>query len=324
MINVRQVRDLRKVELHLHLEGSLGCEGLPFVPTDTNTGTKYESLAAFLREYNRYSSALATVEDYHAALTCVLNYLKEQSCAYAEITVSPRAWKRRGMPSEAVYAGFEQAIREAGSSLPFRPGIVVDLCRNSGPLLGWQILEEAMNWGGSIVGIGLGGDETRYPARPFAEHFHEAMAGGLGTALHVGEADAGVEDVLDVVRTMQPRRVGHCFNAGLDERLRSYLIGSNIAVEVCPSSALRIGLPVTRRTALSTILGCPELQPSVSSDDPALLETDLTNELLVAADMTCATLAQLHGWTDNAVHSSFLTASTKMRLLEYCHEGRTM
>ena len=40
-----------------------------------------------------------------------------------------------------------------------------------------------------VIGIALGGDEARFPARDFAEVFAFARAQGLHRVAHAGEAD---------------------------------------------------------------------------------------------------------------------------------------
>ncbi|MCP4749670.1 MAG: hypothetical protein GY866_02140 [Proteobacteria bacterium] len=61
---------------------------------------------------------------------------------------------------------------------------------------------------GRVVGVGLGGDEKRSPARLFSDEFAYARAAGLKNIAHAGETD-GVDSMLDAILLLNVSRIGH-------------------------------------------------------------------------------------------------------------------
>ena len=111
-------RELKKAELHLHLEGSLEpeaiCEMHPEI-TVAEVKEKYRTtdFGGFLEAYKWVSQLLETPEHYALATRCLLERLAAENVGYVELTLSVGVilWKQQN-----VAAIFEAANREARRS----------------------------------------------------------------------------------------------------------------------------------------------------------------------------------------------------------------
>src|SRR5436305_13273376 len=106
------------------------------------------------------------------------------------------------------------------------------------------IVEKAIRWARrGIVGVDVAGPRPRgerYPYRELQPLVEEAREAGLGITIHVGEegGDDGVEEIGEVIETLQPDRIGHGTVAARDEGLFASLPNAGLVLEICPTSNL--------------------------------------------------------------------------------------
>src|SRR5437773_1872323 len=136
---LKRAWQLPKVELHLHLEGSLRpqsvCEMAPRYEPDApfcspgwwTTYWTFRDLSGFVAEFGRVLRAcLQTPEDYYRVAAECFEDLAAQHVAYAEVSVGPRVPGRPYYVSLAdTVAAIDQARREveAATSGQLRAGI---------------------------------------------------------------------------------------------------------------------------------------------------------------------------------------------------------
>ena len=159
-----------------------------------------------------------------------------------------------------------------------------------------------------VIGISLGGDEARFPARSFVDAFAYARAHGLHCVAHAGEAD-GPASVLDAVELLHAQRIGHGIRALEDPSIVDLLAARGIPLEICPTSNRLTGarlpdhphpyLDFDRRGCIVTI----------DCDDPALFHTSIEREYAIVEDV--AGSAGLERYARNAVNASFAAEHEK-------------
>ena len=135
-----------------------------------------------------------------------------------------------------------------------------------------------------VVGVGLGGLEAEYPPEPYAEAFTLAHSLGLGSVPHAGEV-AGAASVRGALEALGADRLRHGIRAEDDPGLVREIAGRGIVLDVCPLSNLRTGAvaslaehPLPRLVAAGVLC-------SISTDDPAMFDTDLTRDYEAATSL---------------------------------------
>src|SRR5262249_8728575 len=135
-----------------------------------------------------------------------------------------------------------------------------------------------------VVGLGLGGRETGFPPEPFAPAFRIAKDGGLGSVPHAGETEgrASIRGALDALGA---DRLRHGIRAADDPVLLDELASRGVVCDVCPVSNLRTRAVGTIATHPLPVMREAGVLCSISTDDPAMFDTDLSREYAVAAEL---------------------------------------
>jgi len=274
---------MKKAELHVHLEGSIGPETLLAIdPSLTHAEIESKlscaSFAEFLQGYIWVSKKLEKPEHYALATRHLLDSLAAQNVTYAEITLSAGVvlWKQQDLA--AVY---EAVWRESQRSR-VRTFWILDAIRQFGAEKGLEVARFAVSRRDEgVIAYGIGGDEVRGPAHWFRDVFAYARDGGLHLVAHAGET-AGPESVLGAL-AIGAERIGHGIAAARDPQLMAQLASDGIPLEVCISSNVSTGAVESLEAHPIRALYDAGVPITVHTDDPAFFRTTLTREYELAA-----------------------------------------
>ncbi len=330
---------LPKVELHLHLEGSIRSETLrelsrrkswlrkkieSWISERRRESYRYGSFQKFLAAFGLVALLLETPEDYALATTRLMEWLAEQNVKYAEVTLSAGVilWKKQ--PLDEVFEAISAAGSEAEGRLGLRVNWIFDAVRQFGTDHARQVLEGAAGFRSrGVVAFGIGGDEERGPAELFTDVYRRARDLGLHLTAHAGEA-AGPESIRKAVELLGAERIGHGLTAARDPELMLLLRDRRIPLEVCPTSNVATGLlarfedhPLPRFLEAG-------LAVTLNSDDPAMFGTSLEREFTSAAKTFSLSRDQLVRLCENAIRAAFLPESERQRLLEDLHSAASL
>ncbi len=101
---------------------------------------------------------------------------------------------------------------------------------------------------------------------------------------HAGEA-AGAESVHGALEALGADRIRHGIRAVEDPGLVAELAGRGTVLDVCPLSNLRTGVVASlEEHPLPQLVGAG-VRCSISTDDPAMFDTDLTRDYEAAASL---------------------------------------
>lgn len=143
--------------------------------------------------------------------------------------------------------------------------------------------------------------------------FVRAREAGLHLVHHAGE-DAGPDSIREAIEIGRAERIGHGIRIVEDPELTEQIAKSGIALEVCPSSNVTLGLvPTLAEHPLPRLIEAG-LRVTLNTDVPDVTGTTITDEFTRAREVfgyADATLAQL---ARNAVDASFAPEETKTLL----------
>ena len=307
-----------KVELHVHLEGAMrpsvlielarrnGVE----LPAADEAGLKrwfrFRDFEHFVEVYLTCSRSLREPEDFKLLAQDFLAEQALQNVIYSEVHFTISTHLANGANGGEVLDALAEAIVEGERRFGVMMRLIPDVVRNVGPALADRTLEWALaGRGRGVVAMGLSGSEAHFPNEPFRRHFDAAGEAGLHRVAHAGE-HAGPDSIRSVLETCGAERIGHGVRAGEDAGLMAELRERRIPLEVCPTSNLCLG--VVRDLAHHPFdqLYRGGLQVSVSSDDPAFFNTNLTREYLRLGQTFGYDADQLAGLALAGLRQSFL------------------
>jgi aminodeoxyfutalosine deaminase len=286
-----------KIELHVHLEGTLRPEVLLALARDNGVelpATTVEELAAlfcftdlphFIDIWLMVTSCLRKADDFRRITVEYAGEAAQHGAVYIEGIFAPLQLVRRGVPWEEIYEGFCDGIAEARETHGIEMRLTPDLTRNATPEEVDDSLRFAIGYHDrGVVGLGLGAFELEYPPHLFEETFRRAREGGLAAVPHAGEL-GGPASIRDAVEKLQAVRIRHGISAVDDPSLVADLAERGTVLDVCPSSNICVGVvPSWEEHPIRQLVAAGVLC-SLSTDDPPMFDTDLTKEYAAAYEV---------------------------------------
>jgi adenosine deaminase len=168
----------------------------------------------------------------------------------------------------------------------------------------------------AVAAVGLAGDES-YPLAPFAEVLDEAADAGVALVHHAGET-AGIASIAEAVRRGHAARLGHGVRILDDDPEQADLLAEvrerGIALEVCPSSNVALGVVDSFAAHPLPALCAAGLAVTVNTDIPAVVGTTLSTEYRRIADAFGFAPARLADLARAGVDASFAPESLRAAL----------
>jgi len=325
------LQELPKVELHVHLEGSMsvdtvralterhGVDPTPVWPGGWPDAFSFDGFLDFSNQFLFGLALLRSGEDLAAITDDLAATLAAQNVRYAEVTTTAFTHfhpldGRPGMSRGEYRDGLDEGRRRAAER-GVEIGWVIDIPRDlemPDQTVTIEYLESDHTPDG-LVAIGLGGYEVGFPAAPYAEHFARARAIGLPAVPHAGETE-GADSVRQAVEVLGAVRIGHGVRCLEDSSLVELLVERGIMLEVCPTS--NDLLQVVERIEdhpLPDLLAAG-LRVCLNTDDPGWFATDLVTELTIASDLFGLGRAEHTAMQLDAVDASFMSADGRESL----------
>lgn len=312
-----QLRALPKVQLHCHLEGTVrpatllelaGRAGVD-VPDDCYAFATFD---AFLLAFQAVCKSLNSPAAFERIAREYAADAVAQGVRYAELFVSPSVWSF--FHPDIDEAECMRAIRSGLAHGEIEVALICDVTRNFGPQKAKETVARVCDWQEyGAIGIGLGGDERRFPAALFGESFELARREGLHVVAHAGEVD-GAASVRDAVELLGAERIGHGIRALEDSRVVELLVERRIALEVCPTSNRRTGAWPPEEAHPIGELDAAGVLVTIDADDPAMFGCTLLDEYALV-DRNLGRDAVLR-FARNGIEASFASPVQKAALLQ--------
>lgn len=321
--------NLPKVELHVHLEGSMRPETLLRLAERNKVALPASDLEGLERWY-QFRDFPHFVEVYVAATKCIqgpediwtvakefLEGQQAQNIFHSEVTYTATTVETHcGIPFDEQMDALSRAMEYGKNQLGVSMLLILDIVRGVGTSeRALQVAEWCKkHHGKTVCALGLSGVEGKVPASTYQEAFAFAKQNGVPIIPHAGETQ-GVESVWDALNETACKRIGHGVRSIEDPKLIDTFVESDIVLEVCPSSNICLGVfPSIREHSLPRLIEAG-VKVTLNSDDPPMFSTDLTNEYVICSSE--------FGWDENfltnlskqAVSASLLTEAKKAEIL---------
>lgn len=323
------LRDLPKVEVHLHLEGTISPETLvvlskrndaiPLTLEQAKSLYIYHDFRAFLESFGAVNSRLQTPDDFALITYEMIRSLAEQGCVHAEVYISWGILMRYKphLPITTIMDVVETARARAETEFGTSVTWIIDVVRQHGLEIAQTVVDLAIRLKErypTVIGIGIGGDEVLGPAIAFRELYAQARAADLRLVAHAGEA-SGPESIWAALE-IGAERIGHGLTAQQDAELLKVLVEKQTPMEICVTSNLRTGCCVG--LDVHPVRGYLEggLMVTINSDDPTMFGSSLLQEYELVQKQYGLSLEMMRGLAANSVKASFLPSERKQRLLE--------
>ena len=319
---------VKKAELHVHLEGTI-TPTLAHVLAKRNKliipdgliapdGQSYLSrdFLHFLQVYDTLAALIKTPQDYY---DITFDYLRESALVntiYVEMMYSPdHAEQVSGIPSIEHLHAIQQAIDDAKQQFGIVGRIIITAVRHFGVESAVRVAKQIEK--ASVpcaTGFGLGGDEVNFPPQWFQQAYEIAANAGLECTVHAGEF-APANTMVDAMNYLPIKRIGHGVQTIHSPETIAILKDRNIALEVCPSSNIKLGLfPDLASHPFPKLLDAG-LSVSLNSDDPPFMSTTIGHEYDIVQKAYHYSDETMHKITAMAIEHAFVEQNIKQELL---------
>ncbi|RPA12203.1 adenosine deaminase [Gordonia sp. OPL2] len=317
-----RIQELPKVELHVHIEGTLEPElvlelardagiDLPYRDAESLRGRYvFSNLQSFLDIYYENMAVLRRRHDFGRLAYEYARRAHAGGVVHAEVFFDPQAHRIRGVPVTDVVSGLTDGFDRARSEFGFTAELIACFLRDRPVAEAIATLDELTACEAPILGVGLDSAEVGYPASLFAEVFDRAGALGLRRVAHAGE-EGGPESIRMAMDTLAVERVDHGIRSVDDPALVAELAADSVPLTVCPLSNVRLQAVTDLASHPLPDLLAAGAHVTINSDDPAYFGGYADDNFAAVAetfDLDDATLARL---AHNSVSASFLSAERK-------------
>ena len=318
---------VKKAELHVHLEGTI-TPSLAHTLAKRNKLIIPEGLIAadnqsylsrdflhFLSVYDTLAALIKTPRDYYDITFDYLRANALENTLYVEMMYSPdHAEQVSGIPSIEHLHAIQQAIDDAKAQFGIIGRIIITAVRHFGADAALRVAKEASKESvPCATGFGLGGDEINFPPKLFKQAYQVAADAGLFCTVHAGEF-APASGMLEAIEHLPIQRIGHGVQAIHSPETIALLIERDIALEVCPSSNIKLGLFNDFTSHPFPQLLEAGVKLSLNSDDPPFMSTTLAQEYALTQKAYQYTDKEMETITAMAIECAFVDDETKNEL----------
>jgi adenosine deaminase len=284
---------LPKVELHVHLEGSMRPSTVLALAERNGVDLGVESEAEladryrfrdflhFIELFRAGLAVLRTPDDLVSCADALTEELARQHVRWAEVTTTPVNHVRTRGWGEAAYAAALDEAQRRAAARGVEVRWILDISRGQelpDDHLTASLLSGADAPAGAVA-MGLGGPEAEWPPELYADTFARARAVGVPAVVHAGEA-AGPASVTGALDSLHAVRIGHGVRALEDRSVVRRLVDEQVPLEVSPTSNVLLGVtgPSIADHPIGEMIGLG-MDVSVNTDDPGYFSTTLEREL---------------------------------------------
>lgn len=242
------VKDMPKIVLHLHLDGSIDMEdaylwakedGLKItkkeLEQELQVNDDCHNLNDYLEKFDLPCKLLQTCERLEKTSYHLFLKLSKMNVKYAEVRFAPNKHLAKNLTLDDVVISVINGMNKANVETGIMGGIILSMMRGDSKEDNIRVINLAQKYlKKGVVAIDLAGAEAIYPTTDYVDLFRYAKIKGIPFTIHAGEA-AGVESIKAALDA-GAKRIGHGIRAIDDEAIQKIIIDKQVLLEVCMTS----------------------------------------------------------------------------------------
>ncbi|MFD0670611.1 adenosine deaminase [Cohnella sp. GCM10027633] len=320
-----------KVDLHVHLDGSIspetlialaGFQGMPLPTYDPERLLPYmqvgeqccENLAEYLTKFDFVLPFLQTGDALAFVATEAVRQAAEHGTRYIEIRFAPQLHRHKGLSADESIRHVIRGLNIGARQYGVKSRTIAICMRHHDIAANLEVIEAAaMYKDQGLVAVDLAGNEAAYPAALFREVFERAGELGIPVTIHAGEA-AGPDNIQEAITRLGASRIGHGVRLQEDERVLALVRDRRIPLELCPTSNIQtraVGgwedYPIRDYMARGLLV-------TVNTDNPGVSGTTITREYAALVERFGFSPREVAELILNGVEAAFLEGNEKEEL----------
>lgn len=316
---LNKIKNMPKVELHLHLDGSLNTKDIQnkYGLTDEQikdkmiADEKCKDLNDYLKKFDYPIAIMQTKESIQNVVISLLSYLKSQNIIYVEIRFAPQFHTRRGLTQDEVV----NFVINAAKKVDIKCNFILCLMRGeNNNNENYETVRVAKKYlGRGVCAVDLAGAEAIFKTKNYKEVFEYVTEENIPFTIHAGEAD-GPDSIKSAI-SFGAKRIGHGVRVIEDETLLEKIIKKNITLEVCPTSNIQTCICSDYTSHPIAKLYKAGVNVTINTDNMTVSNTTLENEYINLLENTELKYEDLVKMNINSAKAAFITDEEKEILI---------
>ena len=305
---------LPKVELHLHLDGSirlktaseLSNKSIDEVKNLMIAKAKCLNLNESLTKFDLANEIMQTKDNLIRVSKELVEDLKKDHVIYAEVRFAPLLHTKKGLSEEMVVEAVLQGLKDSD----LKVNLILCMMRHFSFEDNLKTIDLAIKYlDKGVVAIDLAGAEAIYPTSKFEKLFQIAKEKNVPFTIHAGEAD-GKDSILEAIK-FGTKRIGHGVRCIEDNETLNIIKKNNITLEVCPTSNIQTNIFDKYYNHPIKKLYDSNILVTVNVDNMTVSNISLTQEYERLVKSFNFILEDFKIMNINAVNAAFLTDKDK-------------
>jgi adenosine deaminase len=317
---------LPKVELHLHLEGTLEPElmfklakrngvEIPFSSIEeVHLAYQFSNLQDFLDIYYQGANVLICEQDFYDLTWAYLLKCQAQNVRHVEPFFDPQTHTDRNIDFSTVINGITRALDDGKRKLNISSELILCFLRHLSEEAAFTTLEQAKPYLSKIKAVGLDSSESGNPPEKFSRVFAAAKDQGLLCVAHAGE-EGPAQYIWTAINDLKVNRIDHGVNAIQDKTLLEYLVKTQLPLTVCPLSNTKLKVFSSMKEHNILEMLDQGICVTVNSDDPAYFGGYMTENFEALHQALNMSKYQAEKLVKNSINGSFANTKRKEILL---------
>ena len=313
---IEDFRSIPKVELHLHLDGSIPLNLLSnYLNRDAKevatAQDKCQNLADYLTKFDLPIEFLKHKDNLKLAAYELSKDLEQDGVIYAEVRFAPNLL----VSDELTLNDTVKTILEGFSLGNVKISLILCMMRHHSFAENYEVIDIASQYlHKGVCAIDLAGDEEHFPTSNFKELFAIAKEKNIPFTIHAGEVN--LKDSLENAINFGATRLGHGIQAVNYADLLQDIINKKILLEVCPTSNIQTNVIDTYEHHPIKQLDEKGALISISTDNRTVSNITLSSEYAKLNKYFNYTIKDFCRFNYNAINSSFLSNEEKQELTD--------
>lgn len=316
---------MKKIDLHLHLDGSLrtstilewaNLDGL-FLSNDINAlkasvqvNEHTKDLVEYLSKFKLPIQILNSTQRFERVGYEIIEDLHNLGYIYAEIRFAPQLHSNPNLSVKQIIDSVLKGMEKASYDYNFPFGLILCSMRHLSLKHSIEIINIANQYlDKNVVGVDLAGDEFNFPPELFSKSFKLSK---LPITIHAGEA-LGADSVLNAIK-MGATRIGHGIRSIEDQQVIDLILENNVALEICPKSNQQTKVyPDFKQYPINQLfdLGIPL---TLNSDNLTVSDTNFDTEVDILKKQFRFSQSHIDSMIQNSINHSFANELVKINL----------
>lgn len=315
------LKQMPKVELHCHLDGSLSADFIrsrlkkAVTMSQLQVDEDCRSLSEYLEKFDIPLQCLQDEQGLRGAGYDFIKSVAEENVRYVEVRFAPMLSANEKLQPESVIQSVLEGLEEGRRKFGTDYNVIVCAMRHHTEEQNRKMLRAARTFlGEGVCAADLAGDES-YPMSQFIHLFTDVNKLGMPYTIHAGET-GNVQNITDAVN-VGARRIGHGIAMKGNTDVQKLCKDKRIGIEMCPISNLQTkAVSDPEDYPLREFLEAG-LLVSINTDNRTVSGSTLTKELGHIQEKYKIQDEEIKIMMKNAIESSFADDAMKEKLYRY-------